>query len=131
MEESHILAILVRPTSIQATRDHKDGRAVGDGLESIVRKRTAAIGILAVSDLLGTAAQLMPCENETIWLVLVVVVGDVEEPVTFFPLTCMEYCLLVRVLALPQPAELAAEMDGTEARRQAEVKRRRILEQRL
>jgi hypothetical protein len=44
----------------------------------------------------------------------------------------MEYCLFVSVLALPQPAELAAKMDGTEARRRhAEVKRPRILKERL
>ena len=40
----------------------------------------------------------------------------------------MEYCLLVMVLALPHPGELAAITEVTEAnRRQAEVNRPRIL----
>lgn len=40
----------------------------------------------------------------------------------------MEYCLEVRVLALPQPAELVARMEVAEARkRKAEVRRLRMV----
>jgi len=79
VEEGDVLAVLVAPARVEALRDHEDGVVVGvEGGEAVVGEGTAAVGVLALDDLLGAAAELVPGEDEAVGLVAVVVVGQLD-----------------------------------------------------
>jgi hypothetical protein len=95
VEESHIFAILVCPASVQTIGNDEDRRIVRNRLKAVVRKHTTTSDVLAVDDFLRTGAALVPGEHETVWVVLVVVVRDVEDVVAVLPVN-LHGVLLVR-----------------------------------
>lgn len=72
------MARLYSPTVVETLRDHKDGRVVGNGVEAVVGEGAALVNVLAVDNLLGAAAELVPGEDEAVGPVFVVVVGQLH-----------------------------------------------------
>jgi len=79
VEEGDVLAALVAPAGVEAVGHDKDGRVVGNGVKSIVGQGAAAVGVLAVGNLLGAAAELMPGEDKTVGVLLVVAVRELDD----------------------------------------------------
>jgi len=95
VKEGDILATRVGPALVEPIRNNEDGRVVGNSLEAVVRQSTALGDILAVDNLLRTSPTLVPCEDETVRPVLVVVVRDVEDVVAVLAVD-LHRVLLVR-----------------------------------
>lgn len=102
VKEGDIFAALISPALIEAIRHDKDSRVVRNSLETIVGQGSALVGVLAVDNLLRTAAELMPGEDQSVGLVLVVVVRNVQEVVSILPVH------LHRVLLVREGFRLAA-----------------------
>ncbi|OSS46593.1 hypothetical protein B5807_08500 [Epicoccum nigrum] len=81
VKEGDILAVGVGPALVQTIRNDKDGSVLGNGLEAVERKNTSSIGVLAVDNLLGAGASLVPLIDNPVRVVLVVVVRHVDEVV--------------------------------------------------
>lgn len=72
------MALLHLPTIVETLGHDKDGRVVGNGVEAVVGEGAALVDVLAIDNLLGAAAELMPGEDEAVGPVLVVVVGQLH-----------------------------------------------------
>lgn len=79
IEEGDVLAALVGPAGVETVGDDKDGGVVGESVEAVVREGAALVDVLAVDDLLGAAAELVPGEDELVGKVVVVAVGDLHD----------------------------------------------------
>lgn len=117
VEEGDILAILVAPASVQTIRNHKDSRVVCNGLQSVEREGTTAVGVLTVDNLLGGSTKLMPSENEAVGVVLVVVVWDVEEVVAVLAIHLHRILLRCEGLSLAATSRVGGE-DGRDRRQE-------------
>jgi hypothetical protein len=102
VEEGYVLAVLVGPASVETIGNDEDGRVVGNGFEAVIRQRATTGDVLAVDNFLRTAAARVPGEDEAVGVVLVVVVGDVEDVVAVLPVD------LHRVLLVGQCLGFAA-----------------------
>ena len=81
VEEGDILAVGVGPALVQTIRNDEDSSVLGKGLEAVEGKNSSSIGVLAVDDLLGAGATLVPLIDNPVRVVLVVVVRDVDKVV--------------------------------------------------
>ena len=82
VEEGDILAVGVGPALVQTVGNDEDGGVLGNGLEAVEWKNSSSIGVLAIDNLLGAGAALVPLIDNPIRVVLVVVVRDIDKVVS-------------------------------------------------
>ena len=78
VEESDVLSALIAPALVQSVRRNENGTLLGEILKTVIR------GVSTINSS-HIGVQPMQAKDEAVWLGVVVVIGDTEDPATLLP----------------------------------------------